>query len=202
MSDSNNISDPFKIIAKYEEAAAACNRCGFCTSYCPTYKATGNEAYSPRGRVQIFRALIDGNLADPLAAGDIIDTCLLCGECTSVCFSEVPTADLMVHARHFLNEIRGVPKGLQFILTKLLPNPKLFSMVLKIAFLGKRLGISKLLQKTGLLKKISPELSNADLLMTQVPSKFLADFEEAKAHQESSYTNEALQILTAQKKSG
>ena len=35
---------------------AACNRCGFCTSYCPTYNASGNEAHSPRGRNQLVRA--------------------------------------------------------------------------------------------------------------------------------------------------
>ena len=37
-----------------------CNRCGFCTSFCPTYLATGDETLSPRGRNQAFRALLEG----------------------------------------------------------------------------------------------------------------------------------------------
>src|SRR5690242_15648202 len=96
-------------IKKFEETVAACNRCGFCTSYCPTYNATGNETFSPRGRNQMFRALIEGKIKDVGEAASSIDTCLLCGECTSVCFSEVPTAQLMVQARHYLNQTRGTP---------------------------------------------------------------------------------------------
>src|SRR5882672_5767277 len=93
------------ILKKSEEAVAACNRCGFCTSYCPTYNATGNEAQSPRGRNQTVRALIEGGIKNPAEAKEIIDTCLLCGECTSVCFSEVPTAQIMVQARHYINQM-------------------------------------------------------------------------------------------------
>src|SRR4051812_2364895 len=67
--------------ARYEETLH-CNRCGFCTSFCPTYLATGDEALSPRGRNQALRALFEGRLQDPADAKRSFDTCLQCGICT------------------------------------------------------------------------------------------------------------------------
>lgn len=131
---------PAAFLKKLEDTVAACNRCGYCTSYCPTYLATGSEAQSPRGRNQAFRALLEGKIKDPSEIKDIVDTCLLCGECTSICFSEVPTAQLMVHARHMINEKAGIPSFLKFVLQKVLPYPKRLRLTLKILFLGKRLG--------------------------------------------------------------
>src|SRR5438105_2080279 len=67
-------------LKQWENIVAACNRCGFCTSYCPTYIATGKEALSPRGRNQAFRALIEGKIKDAAQVRESVDTCLLCGE--------------------------------------------------------------------------------------------------------------------------
>jgi glycolate oxidase iron-sulfur subunit len=171
------------IIKKLEETVAACNRCGFCTSYCPTYNATGNEIHSPRGRNQMLRALIEGKVADPAEARESIDTCLLCGECTTVCFSEVPTAELMVQARHYLNAVQGAPKFLTFFLRKILFHPERLRWVLKMAFIGKNLGVAALLNKIGLLKWISPELSAAQELVEQMPFQFLLERTETKPFQ-------------------
>lgn len=175
-----NKNEPLLALKKYEEMAAACNRCGFCTSYCPTYKATGNEAHSPRGRNQMFRALVEGKISDPAQAKESIDSCLLCGECTSVCFSEVPTAKLMMEARHYLNETNGIPLPLRFFLEKILPIPKRFIWVLKAAFWGKNLGFSFLLKKTGVFKKFFPALEAADALLVKAPWKLLLDYPAAK----------------------
>ncbi len=176
---------PLSLLKKFEDAAAACNRCGFCTSYCPTYNATGNEAHSPRGRNQIFRGLIEGKVGLTAETKESIDTCLLCGECTSVCFSEVPTARLMMEARNYLNQAQGIPWFLKFFLDKILPEPKRFQMALHLAFLGKNLGIAAMLKKSGLLKKISPVLESADALLPSVPRKFLAEYPIAKKRLET-----------------
>jgi glycolate oxidase iron-sulfur subunit len=172
-------------LKKYEEIVAACNRCGFCTSYCPTYNASGNESQSPRGRNQLFRAMIEGNLPDPSAAAESIDSCLLCGECTSVCFSEVPTAQLMVVARNYLNEKRGLPFPVGFIFSQLLPHPNRLRWVLKASFLSKRIGLTWVAQKTGLLKLLSPALAAAEDLVTRVPLRFLLDYARADQKRET-----------------
>lgn len=187
-------------LKKFYDVVAACNRCGFCTSYCPTYLATGRESHSPRGRNQAFRAMIEGRFSNPSQAHEILDTCLLCGECTSVCFSEVPTADLMVQARAFLNQKEGIPSGLRFFLGKILIRPKLFRRLLKIAFWGKRLGVSRLLVKTGLLQKFSPPLAAAEPLLENVPYSFLSDQKESRNHLEETIGQRKKAVVVAQKK--
>jgi glycolate oxidase iron-sulfur subunit len=176
-------------LKKYEEIVAACNRCGFCTSYCPTYNATGNEAHSPRGRKQLVRSMIEGTLAYPTAAAESIDACLLCGECTSVCFSEVPTAQLMVAARHYLNDKQALPAPVRFIFSFLLPYPQRLRWMVKASFLAKRMGLTWIAKKIGLLKLISPALAAADDLVTHVPLRFLLD--DARVHQKRAATRQA-----------
>lgn len=171
-------------LMKYGEAAVACNRCGFCTSYCPTYNATGNEAHSPRGRNQLVRALVEGKITNTADLAESIDTCLLCGECTSVCFSEVPTAQLMMHARSYLKQTSGMPVFVELLFKHLLPYPNRLAWALKISFLGKKLGFSSLLRKTGLLDRVAPVLAAADQLMMDVPLKFLLDYKFARQFQE------------------
>jgi len=196
---SSSSDDPLHDLAKFEQVVAACNRCGFCTNYCPTYKATGNESYSPRGRNQLVRALIEGKMWDAAQASESIETCLLCGECTSVCFSEVPTAKLMVAARHFINRSKGIPRGLSLMLTNLLPHPRRLSLVLRVAFFAKALGLSAVARRLGFLK-FFPALAAADEQLPRAPLRFLRDQPLIRQH-----TDEALakarhaQVMAAQK---
>ncbi len=191
-----------KDLKKFEETVAACNRCGFCTSFCPTYNATGNEAHSPRGRNQAFRALIEGRISDPSQIQESVDTCLLCGECTSVCFSEVPTAQLMVQARELLKS-RSDTKLLRLFLENVLFEPKRLRWFLKLAFFGKRFGAAWLLRKTGLLDKFAPILAAADDLVTQVPLRFLLDYPAAKFKTEQQLRETAhAKIIEEQKTAG
>jgi glycolate oxidase iron-sulfur subunit len=151
-----------------------CNRCGFCTSFCPTYLATGDEGLSPRGRNQTWRAVLEGRL-DPLVAKRSFDTCLLCGICTSVCFAQVPTARLMSHAREKVRETQRAAGPMRFFLRHILPRPALFEAILKILFVGKKIGISRLLNRWGVLRKISPRLEAMEDVVERAPQKFLRD---------------------------
>ncbi|MFN0118374.1 MAG: (Fe-S)-binding protein [Elusimicrobiota bacterium] len=188
----NNNSFSLKAI---EEKTAACNRCGFCTSYCPTYRATGNETHSPRGRNQLVRALIEGKLSNPLDAQSSIDSCLLCGECTTVCFSEVPTADLMVQARQFLASKKGRSKIEKFLLRTIIPYPPRLSKLIWFLFFGKKIGISWLLSKMGLLKLISPTLEAAHQVSGPVSLSFLMDYALAKKHLEQEFSVEKVALI-------
>src|SRR6184192_956112 len=67
-----------------------CVHCGFCLQACPTFLATGDEADSPRGRIELMRALEAGELApDDPALALHLDRCLGCRGCEPVCPSGV-----------------------------------------------------------------------------------------------------------------
>jgi len=63
-----------------------CISCGFCLPACPTYELTGDETSSPRGRINLMRALENGLLDDdnPTVAEES-SFCLGCRACEPVC---------------------------------------------------------------------------------------------------------------------
>lgn len=68
----------------------ACIQCGLCLPYCPTYRLTGNERYSPRGRLSAMNAVIEGLAEVDEAFDDALSTCLGCRACEAVCPGLVP----------------------------------------------------------------------------------------------------------------
>lgn len=77
----------------------ACVACGLCLPHCPTYRLTGVETASPRGRIAAMRAVADGIAPVDDAFGGFMDLCLVCRACEDVCPSHVPFGRMMEHAR-------------------------------------------------------------------------------------------------------
>jgi glycolate oxidase iron-sulfur subunit len=86
---------------------AACVSCGLCLPYCPTYRVTGEEGLSPRGRIAAMRAVDAGADADDRFE-TLMQTCVQCRACETACPSAVPFGRLMEGTRGFLAE-RSVP---------------------------------------------------------------------------------------------
>ncbi len=88
-----------------EERLRPCVQCGFCLAACPTYKRLGDEADSPRGRLHLMGAVVEGRLD---AASDAfrthIDRCLGCRACEPVCPSGVEYGSLLELARYVAAE--------------------------------------------------------------------------------------------------
>lgn len=88
----------------------ACVHCGFCLPACPTYLALEDENDSPRGRLVLMRALLDGRVApdDPDATRHL-DQCLGCRACETACPSGVPYGALLEAARETVAAYRPLP---------------------------------------------------------------------------------------------
>lgn len=66
-----------------------CNKCGLCMAACPVYKELLVESASPRGKVQLSKHLLEGNLEISPRIKEILSKCLLCGSCVAACPSGV-----------------------------------------------------------------------------------------------------------------
>ena len=92
------------------EGLDACVHCGFCLQACPTFLATGDESDSPRGRIELMRALERGELSETDTALRIhLDRCLGCRGCEPVCPSGVRYAQGLEAARARITTARGTP---------------------------------------------------------------------------------------------
>ena len=89
---------------------ATCISCGLCLNDCPTYRILGDEADSPRGRVQLIRQMVtSAGPVDDSVAGHL-EACLVCRACETACPSGVPFGRIMEGAREELRE-RETPRA-------------------------------------------------------------------------------------------
>ena len=77
------------------DALNACVSCGLCLPHCPTYRVTGREIASPRGRIAAMRAVEWNGAPIDDAFRDTIETCVQCLGCEAACPSTVPFGHLV-----------------------------------------------------------------------------------------------------------
>jgi glycolate oxidase iron-sulfur subunit len=140
-----------------------CVHCGLCTASCPTYVELGTEMDSPRGRIYLMRAVTDGRLrADDPEVRRHLDLCLDCRACESACPSGVQYGRLIEPFRAYLArtqapsiELNALQKLVLFGLT---PYARRMRWALAPLRLMQRLGLDRLVEKSGLLRLLPPLL--------------------------------------------
>lgn len=86
-----------------------CARCGQCRSVCPIFDSLGWEKYSARGKIELTRAVLHGELDLTASYEEVINNCLLCLACVENCGSGVRMDHIIVAARNELVQKKGLP---------------------------------------------------------------------------------------------
>jgi glycolate oxidase iron-sulfur subunit len=89
-----------------DDDLATCVHCGLCLDACPTFRATGLETESPRGRIQLMTEWKRGTLPFTEDQARHIDLCLGCRTCEAVCPSGVPYGRIIEAGRAEVEHIR------------------------------------------------------------------------------------------------
>ena len=101
--------------------------CGLCLPHCPTFRLTGAETASPRGRIAAMRAVEEGAGEVDASFARMMDECLACRACEAACPSGVPYGRMIEGARAQAEATRSPEaRGLRRLgLAAVLPRPRL-----------------------------------------------------------------------------
>ncbi len=97
-----------------DELINACVHCGLCLSSCPTYRETGLEMSSPRGRIQLMKSVSEGLIGlDSPVFQEQMSQCLNCRACEAVCPSGVQYGTILEASRAQIAQARTLQEQQQ-----------------------------------------------------------------------------------------
>lgn len=156
-----------------EDQLTQCMRCGFCLPACPTYRETGQEAASPRGRIAWMKAVHDDLVKPDASFVEQMHLCLGCRACEPACPAGVEYGLLLEQARSAIYEEmpqNGWQKGLTWLfLKKIIPHPQRLRLLGKVLSLYHRTGLGKWVRRTGLLRLLPRHMEEMEFVLP-VPS--------------------------------
>lgn len=142
--------------------ADRCVACGLCLPHCPTYRKTGSEADSPRGRIQLMSAVAKDILPANERFKQHIDLCLSCRSCESACPNGVSYGALIDTTRA---TIAREPNLLAKLANNFVSHPQRMKLATKFL---------RISQKTGLLNisgTLIPALRKPLALTPRIPKQ-------------------------------
>ncbi|ERN42013.1 Fe-S oxidoreductase [Rubidibacter lacunae KORDI 51-2] len=168
--DASNPPDP--------QLANDCVHCGFCLATCPSYRVIGKETDSPRGRIDLMKAIGDGRA--PLATGTVqhFDSCLGCLACVSTCPSGVQYDKLIASTRPQIQ--RNYPRSLgdrlfRTLIFQLFPYPQRLRVLLAPMWLYQMSGLQAVVRQSSLLGYFSPRLAAMEALLPKINAASFRD---------------------------
>ena len=103
----------------------------------------GDEADSPRGRIQLIRTVVASPAAPSETTVGHLEACLVCRACETACPSGVPFGRIMEGAREVLRE-REDGGALARTALDTVARPRRLALAARLADLGARLGLARL----------------------------------------------------------
>lgn len=174
LQEQEKIQDVFKERMN-EDELLNCMRCGFCLPTCPTYITSGfKESHSPRGRIALMKAVVDGLIEPDEDFEKSLNQCLGCRACEPVCPSGVNYGHLLEEARDIINQnkkhslpVRTVRK---VVFEGLFPHTNRMRTVTGLLGFYQRSGLQKVARATGVMKLFPDSLATMERVLPNVPT--------------------------------
>jgi glycolate oxidase iron-sulfur subunit len=135
-----------------------CVHCGFCLPTCPTYVLWGEEMDSPRGRVYLMKAAVEGRAGMTQSFVQHFDRCLGCVACVTACPSGVQYGPLIEKTRAQIErryERSATDRLFRSALMAMVPYPQRMRIaMLPLALLG---GVIRAIGRALLAPKEQPQ---------------------------------------------
>ena len=157
--------------APQRELIDDCVHCGFCLPTCPTYQNWGEEMDSPRGRIDLMRALRTGQMEMTPTVAAHFDRCLGCMACVTACPSGVRYDVLIEETRTMVEEKyrRGFWDRLhRSLIFSLFPYPARLRAMAAFLLLYVWTGLRWIVRHSGILRFFPPRLRQLEALQPPV----------------------------------
>ena len=129
----------------------SCVSCGLCLPHCPTFRVTGEEALSPRGRIAAIRAVHNDDAPVTPEFVSFMETCVQCRGCEPACPSGVPYGRLQEGVRASLAQQHRITPRWQRAGFAVLPHRRvllvgssLLAVAQRLHLVPKRAGLPRL----------------------------------------------------------
>ncbi|HMO56525.1 MAG TPA: heterodisulfide reductase-related iron-sulfur binding cluster [Roseiflexaceae bacterium] len=145
-----------------------CVHCGFCLPTCPTFVLWGEEMDTPRGRIYLMKMGNDGQAELNETYVRHFDNCLGCMACLTSCPSGVQYDKLIEATRAQIERKyqRRLPDGLfRRMIFELFPRPERLRILAWPLWFYQRLGIQRLVRRSGLLRLLPQRLQAMESLL-------------------------------------
>jgi glycolate oxidase iron-sulfur subunit len=148
-----------------------CVHCGFCLPACPTYLLWGLEADSPRGRIYLMRAGLEGRAVWNDSYQRHFDTCLGCMACVTACPSGVQY-DRLIEATRPQLERHGTrsfgDRLFRRLIFEVFPHPARLRALAWPLWLYQKSGLRALVRRSGAMALLPDRIAAMERLVPRI----------------------------------
>ena len=159
-------------LSKFETETEQCMKCGFCSYVCPVYQEERIESGVARGKNELVKRLMSGELEMNRELADRFYKCTSCMACTESCPAKAPIPRLLVAAKADITRTMGMRFPYGMVYRHLLPNRALFGRFLGAASVFQSVFMPK---SNGIIRHLPNVLSGISKgrQIPSIASKFL-----------------------------
>lgn len=106
-----------------------CVGCGLCLPHCPTFRVTGEEGLSPRGRIALIKESVENTDRSTKEVRTFLDSCVQCRGCEPACPSGVRYGRILAAVNQRDEEAGRRPTPALRVFLALLEHPRMFSVI-------------------------------------------------------------------------